>query len=98
MRMKYIISLIVLIMMTILPCRLNAQFGRSDGFFSGYNDDIYGGTRDIYTINSLDDSGHNGITNQTFGQELPLGSGLVVMVAAGAGYAIIKRRKNNAKN
>ena len=95
MRMKYIISLIVLIMMTILPCRLNAQFGRSDGFFSGYNDDIYSGTRDAYNINVF---GQNDISNQTFGQELPLGNGLIVMIAAGAGYAIIKRRKNNAKN
>ena len=93
--MKYIISLIVLIMMTILPCRLNAQFGRSDVFFGGYNDDIYGETRASYTINVYGDV-NTGISNQQFGA--PLGSGLIVMVAAGAGYAIIKRRKNNAKN
>ena len=36
------------------------------------------------------------ITNQTFGT--PLGSGALIMLAAGAGYATIKNRKRNKKN
>lgn len=36
------------------------------------------------------------ITNQTFGT--PLGSGVLIMLAAGAGYATIKTRKRNKKN
>lgn len=36
------------------------------------------------------------ITNQTFGT--PLGSGVLFMLAAGAGYATIKTRKRNKKN
>ena len=36
------------------------------------------------------------ITNQTFGT--PLGSGMLIMLAASAGYATIKTRKRNKKN
>ena len=38
-------------------------------------------------------SNEGNITNQTFGNKLPLGSGLAVLVAAGAGYAVLRRRK-----
>ena len=34
-----------------------------------------------------------GITNQTF--SAPLGGGLLIMLAAGAGYATLKKRKSN---
>ena len=33
------------------------------------------------------------LTGQTFGENAPLGSGLFVMLAAGAGYATLKSRK-----
>lgn len=33
------------------------------------------------------------ITGQTFGDDVPLGSGLFVLLAAGVGYATIKSRK-----
>ena len=36
------------------------------------------------------------ITNQTFGT--PLGSGVLIMLAAGAGYLTVKSRKRNKKN
>lgn len=37
------------------------------------------------------------ITGQTFGDDAPLGSGLFVLFAAGAGYASIKSRKKQNK-
>ena len=37
---------------------------------------------------------HGGITNQTFGT--PLGSGLFVLLAAGAGYATLKTKKRKS--
>ena len=38
------------------------------------------------------------ITGQTFGQNAPLGSGLLVLLAAGAGYSVFKsRKKQNRK-
>lgn len=37
---------------------------------------------------------NGGITNQTFGAT-PMGSGLLILLAAGAGYATLKKRKSN---
>ena len=37
------------------------------------------------------------ITGQTFGENTPLGSGLFVLLAAGAGYASMKSRKKQNK-
>lgn len=33
------------------------------------------------------------IDNQTFGQEVPLGSGIIVILAVGAGYAVLRRKE-----
>mgnify|MGYP007104052624 CR=1 FL=1 len=38
-----------------------------------------------------------GITNQTYGHDAPLGSGLLIMAAAGACYAGMKRNKKQTK-
>lgn len=34
------------------------------------------------------------INNQTFGQPVPVGSGIIVLLAAGAGYAVLKRKED----
>ena len=34
------------------------------------------------------------INNQGFGQEVPLGSGAVILLAAGMGYALLKRKED----
>lgn len=41
--------------------------------------------------------GLGGVGNQPFGIEptAPLGSGVLMLIAAGAGYAMMKRKKNN---
>lgn len=98
MKIKQVFILMVFVMALILPCRLNAQWGGSDGLFSDYKDPIYydRGSYSI-TLNGTDGTG-SGISNQQFGKPLPLGSGLIVMAAAGAGYVLLKRRKENAKN
>jgi hypothetical protein len=52
-----------------------------------------------YNLNNQN-FGSNGyeLHNQTFGQETtPLGGGLLILVAAGAGYALKKRKNNNKK-
>ena len=41
-----------------------------------------------------DDNGDYILFNQTFGQTVPLGSGLLILTAAGAGYALKKRKCN----
>ena len=44
--------------------------------------------------NSSFGSGGYNLNNQTFGQEaVPLGSGLIVMLAAGGAYALVRRKR-----
>ena len=61
---------------------------KSDGFFKNNNEDIYGNRDGEGT--SVTGSG---ITNQQFGQTVPVGSGLLIMVAAGAGYVAVRRKR-----
>ena len=77
------------------------MMAQSDGFFR-YNEDIYGdratasGSLTNQTFGQ--DPGTSvtgGITNQQFG--VPMGSGLLIMVAAGAGYAMARRRRSMRK-
>lgn len=64
----------------------------SDDFFRV--DDDFNGTRDAITYWTAT----NGIGNNGIGQsEAPVGSGLLILTAVGAGYAIY-RRKHNFKN
>ena len=70
---------------------------QTDGFFR-YNEDIYGdratASGSITNQTFGQDPGTlvtGGITNQQFG--VPVGSGLLIMVAAGAGYAVVRRKR-----
>ncbi|MBQ3845075.1 MAG: hypothetical protein II817_08910 [Bacteroidales bacterium] len=80
----------------LLPVTASAQ---SDGFFRGGGDysnrDAGGGAYSLnnQTFGSDDNGGYN-LNNQTFGQETaPLGTGLLILTAAGAGYVALKRKK-----
>ena len=76
----FVLSLMMVAMM--LPTTMFAQ-QNSDDFFRA-NDDI-NGTRDIALIWAA--------TTQNFG-EAPLGTGLLIMLGAGAGYAILKKKED----
>lgn len=55
----------------------------------------FGGTEKQTSMFNRSDVQTNGIIdNQTFGQS-PIGSGIVILLAAGAGYATLKRRKED---
>lgn len=67
----------------LLPFAASAQ--RSDSFFSGFEDDDY--ENRIAFI---------GLGNQPFGTEpAPVGSGLLVLTVAGAGYAALRRKRSD---
>ena len=75
---------LIMIMLTgLIPL---TSFAQSDVFFKVENDDIY-----------RDDSWSYNVNTQNFG-ETPLGSGLLILTAVGAGYAISKRRRNRKNN
>ena len=83
----------------------NDYVNRSEVGASGLLNQGFGATSDNlsnqgfgFTQDGLDNQGfgatNGGITNQTFG-ETPMGSGLLILLAAGAGYATLKKRKSN---
>ena len=84
-----------LAMLAALPIGALAQEGM---FQRGMSDESYygfGGSTDesgLFGNRNVQTSGT--INNQTFGQSVPLGSGVILLLAAGAGYAILKRKED----
>ena len=76
----------ILILVLLLPMTIFAQ--QTDGFFRGGNNDYQ--NRDV-TPTSISDGG--GISNYGVGETVPLGSGLLILTAAGASYAVLRRKK-----
>jgi hypothetical protein len=66
------------------------QRGMSDetyyGFGSAKEDQSLFNNRSVETTGIID--------NQVFGQSVPVGSGVILLLAAGAGYAILKRKED----
>jgi len=99
MNMRKTISLIALAVIMALPMSVSAQsfFGREHGattrFEGGIStSSVFGRENATYTGNTI------GVGNQGFGQTpqdtAPLGSGVVMLIAAGAGYALLKSKKS----
>ena len=84
--MKNILLAIAFVFMMALGA--NAQGGKTDGFFN-YNEDITDRASSVYSDVIFPNS-H--FTNHD--QEgAPLGSGLLILTALGAGYAVSRKRK-----
>ena len=72
--------------MLFMPLAISAQ---TDGFFSSDNG---GGSRGNYSV-TVDDDGSIMHVQHFQGVPAPLGSGLLIMVAAGAGYLLLKKKE-----
>ena len=88
-KLKFLVLSLALVTAMMLPMTVNAQ--RSDAFFNSFDDE-----------NDWDRSvgiviGGGGIVPQGIG-ESPLGSGLLVLSLAGAGYVVARRKRNIRKN
>ena len=93
---------IALLFALLLPMSILAQEGLFQrGMADGNADKQTGLLRDGEATTSLSNQtfgnpiGGSDLTNQTFGMETPLGSGLLVMLMASAGYAASKTNKKN---
>ena len=91
---RALLLLSVLVVCFVLPIR--AQY--NDNFF--HDEDLYydrEGAIGFYNIGTQgfgsDENGGFNITTQHFGQELPLGEGLLIMIGAGTVYAVKKRKR-----
>lgn len=81
----FVVALAMVVMMLLLPMTTNAQT-KMDGFFdaSDMNDFVERTSWEFVVI------------NQQFGNmDTPLGTGLFIMAFAGAGYAVLKRKKED---
>ena len=84
---KEFIIVLAMVFTMLLPSTGNAQ-NQMDGFFSSYSNDSYSNRGDLAVS-----GGFISANNQTFG-EAPLGGGLLILLAAGAGYAILKKKED----
>ena len=82
--MKKILFAIAFVMMMVIA---NAQ---SDGWFRSNDNENYGG-RDLEL--GVADHGYGNNINGT-GEPAPLGSGLIILGALGAGYAVARRKRD----
>lgn len=86
--MKTLVFSLGLATLTLTANNLNAQNDGSRGLFGlgkSSADYDYSGNRDgetSFTVNTQD-----------FGQDVPVGTGIVILLAAGAGYAAFKRKE-----
>ena len=85
-KIKAMFIALMMLLGVIAPVTATAQ--KSDGFFRGGNDNY--DNRDA----SINDEG--GISNYGIGETVPLGSGLLILTAVGAGYAIMRRKSYKA--
>ncbi|MBO7074100.1 MAG: hypothetical protein J6W12_04250 [Bacteroidales bacterium] len=82
--MKKILFAIAIIMM--LGMTANAQ---RDGFFGTY--DNYGGDRETYQDLAAPNHGNGGYASGN--GDAPLGTGLFILTALGAGYAVARKKR-----
>ena len=74
------------------PVSSDLEYSERSGLF---NPTAMGGYNLYNQYFGSDTYGGYNLYNQTFGQEVPLGSGWLVMTAVGVGYALKKRKKSN---
>lgn len=79
---------LVLVLVFAMSATVFAQY--SDGFFKNYDNDNYNRLDDPVDIGLYLPSGTLG---STYNEPAPLGSGLLILTALGAGYAIRKRKE-----
>ena len=98
---RYLIAVVIMLVLAS-PISTMAQGGIFQrGKSDGNTEKSTGLLRNGETTNTLTNQGFGNpvdgsdLTNQTFGS--PIGSGLLVMLMAGAGYATLKKNKNNNK-
>lgn len=84
--------LAIVLSLMIAVCSIMPLQAQTDGFFRGGNDNYE--NRSI----SINSDTENGLTNNGIGQSepTPLGSGLLIMMAAGAGYVMVRRKRNRS--
>ena len=92
--LKVLVLSLAMALCMLSPTTTTAQ---SDGFFRDAGE--YSNRDGAYSLNNQtfgsDVNGGYNLNNQTFGQDpAPLGSGLLILTAVGAGYAAVRRKRH----
>ena len=104
-RKKVIAFSLLVAMCVLLSANVSAQSQERPGGLFGYNSNTFSTSGMMSRRNDMVGSNLNGqgfgategnITGQTFGA--PLGSGLFVLLVAGAGYATLTSKKKQQQN
>lgn len=70
----------------------------SGGLFNSYGgdnaDNNFLGNRGLFNITGSANINPGGFSNADFGEQSPLGSGIAIMLAAGLGYAALKKKED----
>ena len=96
--MKTVILATALMLFLTLPFAAFAQYEENRGLFgrgSSSADYSYGSGESLMRLGSpvsIDDEG--GISNYGIGEPVPVGSGLLILSLAGAGYAALRRKRS----
>ncbi|MBO2523165.1 MAG: hypothetical protein CW336_04805 [Bacteroidetes bacterium] len=93
-RLKAFVLSLAMALGMLLPATMFAQ--RNDNLLQFDDNDVgrNGFATNWALYNSSFGSGGYNLNNQTFGQDpAPLGSGLLILTAIGAGYAAVRRKR-----
>lgn len=91
MKRKTIVLLVAMAAMLALPTTMSAQIDKEGGLFSKKTTEQNNGL--------LNQPGFRGnatgtISNYGLGEQAPLGSGVVILLLAGAGYVALKKKED----
>lgn len=91
--MKTIVFSLVLAVMTLAATSLNAQNRNGGGLFGMGKtpDNVDNGTRGALNVSG---NVEGDITNDGFGSNAPLGSGIAILIGAGLGYVALKKKED----
>ena len=83
--------------LTMLAATPIGAFSQDGLFQRGMTDEAYygfGGSTEKSGLRGERSVATGTINNQVFGQQAPLGSGVIILLAVGVGYAVLKRKED----
>ena len=84
----------ILFTITIVLTMVLGASAQSDGFFKNYRDDVYGDRGGSGSDPLMPALPGGGVGAYNTDQGAPLGSGLLVLTALGAGYAVYRKKRS----
>lgn len=92
-KLRATVLALTMAVLLLTPIFSNAQKGGLFGY--GNYDESYDNNYGMMNrgMVNINDNGETGFVNQTFG-EVPVGNGIIVMLVAGAGYVLLKKKED----